>query len=189
MGPALSLKYRIRLHPSLILWLSVLVYLRPRLAMAFLLAAGFHELGHFLCLWGMGAPPKALYLTAAGARMETPPLSYGKNILAAAAGPMASMLLALCWPLCPALGLLSLMLGIFNLLPLGTLDGGKILENLLCLCLPPYLARQVYLGITTAFAAGLLPLGAYLGHVYSLGLWPTLVGALLLLKALESWRA
>ena len=183
------LKCRVTVHPSLILWQSVLIYLRPRLALAFLLAAGFHELGHLLCLKALGAPPKTLRLSAAGASMETPPLPYGRAALAAAAGPAASLMLALLlWPVYPALGLLSLCLGLYNLLPLGNLDGGRILENALCLWLPPDTARQTYLGITTAFAAGLLPLGLYLGHTYTLGLWPALLAILLLLKALESWR-
>ena len=187
MGSADALKCQV--HPSLLLWLSILIYLRPRLALAFLLSAGLHELGHWLCLCGLGAPPKALYLSAIGAKMDTPPLSYGNTILAAAAGPLASLLGALLWPLFPTLGFFSLCLGLFNLLPLGGLDGGRILYSLLCLRLPEALARQLYLGISTAVAAGLLPLGLYLGHCWSLGLWPGLLGLLLLVKALESWRA
>ena len=189
MGADHILRRPVTVHPSLILWLSILIYLRPKLALAFLLAAGIHELGHWLCLWAMGAPPRAVYLSALGARMEVPPLPYEKAALAAAAGPLSSLLLALCWPIYPELGFLSLILGLFNLLPLGGLDGGRILENALYLRLPPYQARKIYLGSTTAFAAGLLPLGLYWGHACGLGLWPGLLSLLLLVKAVESWKA
>ena len=54
MGSELPLGRRISVHPSMILWLSILIYLQPRLSIAFLLAAAVHELGHVTALSLMG---------------------------------------------------------------------------------------------------------------------------------------
>ena len=114
---------KVRLHPSAILWLSVLGYLRPKIVFPFLLSAVLHELGHALMLLWLGQAPREICFRLEGARMETPPLSYRQELLCAMAGPVVSLLLGLTLPVFPMLGGYSLCLGLFNLLPLGSLDG------------------------------------------------------------------
>ena len=64
MGSELPLGRRISVHPSMNLWLSILIYLQPRLSVAFLLAAAVHELGHVTALSLMGKPPDRLHLSS-----------------------------------------------------------------------------------------------------------------------------
>ena len=82
MGSELPLGRRISVHPSMILWLSILIYLQPRLSIAFLLAAAVHELGHVTALSLMGKPPNQLSLSFLGANMDVPALSYGQAAMA-----------------------------------------------------------------------------------------------------------
>lgn len=177
---------RFSLHPSFILWSSLLFYLRPELVLPFLGAALLHELGHCAALCLMGRPPENVTLTFFGARMETSFLSYRQTLLAAAAGPLLSLLLGLSLPVFPMLGAYSLFLGLFNLLPIAGLDGGKILKSLLLLYLPPELAEPVS-AVTSIVLSALLCLAAVLlAAKLQLGLWPVVLGAVFLIKSLDS---
>lgn len=175
-------------HPSLILWLSLLFYIRPGLVLPFLGAMAFHELGHILALVLMKKPPRRLTLTFAGARLEMPPLGYRQTIWAAAGGPVFSLLLGLLLPLAPALSLYSLALGLFNLLPLSGLDGGRMLENFLLLRLPERKAEGLFRGVSLTVAGCLCLLAVVSAAKFQLGLWPILLAAVLLLKALDSGK-
>jgi hypothetical protein len=71
---------RVQVQPSLVLWLSMLFYLRPRLLGAFLLAAGLHELGHYGALVLLGRRPGGVTLSVLGAEMAVPALGYGRRL-------------------------------------------------------------------------------------------------------------
>jgi Zn-dependent protease len=104
-----------------------------------LCAAGLHELGHLTAAWGCGAEVKGLRLDLFGARMELGGLlSYGQEFFVAAGGPFVSLLCAaVAYPLSLRCGGVrwgefagvSLLLGLVNLLPVGTLDGGRMLRS------------------------------------------------------------
>lgn len=184
MGAVFPLKCRITVHPSLILWLSILVYLQPRLSLGFLWAAAIHELGHVIALFLLQKPPTGLTLHFMGASMEIPALGYGQAVLAYAAGPAASLLLGLYLRLFPVTGILSLCLGLFNLLPICGLDGSGILENLLCLRLSPDAAQRAARIVSVVLCILVLPLGILVGKRYQLGLWLPALAGLLLLKSI-----
>lgn len=96
-------------------------------------AAAVHELGHWAALRLLGARALTLRVSALGAVMTTDGrLSYGGELLAVLAGPAANLLSAVgLTALGPewetAVGA-HLILGIFNLLPVRPLDGGRALE-------------------------------------------------------------
>lgn len=182
MGLADPLK--VRLHPSAILWLSVLGYLRPKIVLPFLLSAVLHELGHALALFRMGQPPREICFRLEGARMTTPPLSYRQELLCAMAGPAVSLFLGLTLPFFPMLGGYSLCLGLFNLLPLGSLDGGRMLRCILLLHLPEHRALRIFRRINIFTGLFLLLPGLLLYVVFHMGIWPLLISGLLCGKAL-----
>ena len=183
-----SLRGSVSVHPSLLLWLSILCYWDMHLTFCFLLAAGIHEMGHGLALLCMGRPPCRMELSALGAQLEIPALGYGQSALALAAGPIASLLLGLTLPLCPTAGLLSLGLGLFNLLPLRGLDGGELLYNLLCLRLSPERSDRITSGISILLSALVVPVSLILSLRLSLGLWLPAASLLLLMKSLDAGR-
>ncbi len=184
MGSELSLGRRIAVHPSMILWLSILIYLHPSISVAFLSAAAVHELGHFMALSLMEKPPDCLSLSFLGANMDIPALSYGQAAIAYASGPIFSLILGLYLPICPALGLMSLALGLFNLLPICGLDGSGILVSLLSLYFAPETAQRTAQTVSTVLCILALPFAFWVKKRYHLGLWLPALAGLLLAKSI-----
>ena len=114
---------------------------RLGLALAF---AALHELGHLGAMAAFHTPASRICLTAAGMRIERPPglrVSFAREVAIALAGPAVSLLLAgalyalpraALLPLPPDLFYINLGFGLFNLLPVRQLDGGRALYFALC---------------------------------------------------------
>lgn len=119
------------------LWLPVILCLFYRLGMGrwlfpFLAAAAVHELGHFLCVYWLGARVTFFQLSIGGAVIETTPLSYRQEALCAFAGPFAGLLMAfVLHHILPWLSFFALAQSLYNLLPVYPLDGGRALKAVL----------------------------------------------------------
>ncbi len=106
-------------------------------------AALLHEAGHAVAAWGCGRHIGCLRLDLFGARMKLEGvLSYRQELCVAAGGPIVNLLTAaMIYPLWQSRGggtdgwflalVASLGLGGLNLLPVRTMDGGRILACLL----------------------------------------------------------
>ena len=152
----------------------------------FLCALLMHELGHILVLHLCGVRVRRLRLGFGDVEMVTMPLGYCEELLSAWAGPCMNFLIY--FMLChaaPAFAVVNLLLGIYNLLPILPLDGGRMISAVLYLLLPEetvWLISRVWslLVITCLLAlalwaagagrAGLLPLVMVLGSYARLAL-------------------
>lgn len=124
------------------------------------IAALLHEIGHIVAAALFGGRVEALSLSAAGAELRfcySSGLSYGHECLVALAGPAVNLLFGV-----PALWLreylpavVCLSIGVFNLLPILPLDGGRILFNLVAERFGPNVADRV-LAVTAGVLIGLL---------------------------------
>ena len=111
---------------------------RPFLAL--LSAAALHELGHILALRFFHVPVSNFRLCIFGAELQADRgrLSYGEDLVVLLAGPLVNLLCGwvLSWAaqgrewMYLAAGA-HLLLGLFNLLPVRTLDGGQALRLLI----------------------------------------------------------
>ena len=146
-------------------WFVLLCGWEPFLAILF--AAAAHELGHYLALRLQGAAVTGLRLSPWGAVMDCrrDVLSYGGELLALLAGPLANLALsaALCLVPHPPETLIGagLVLGGFNLLPLRRLDGGEALRCGLSYLLGPERGEAIAAAVsrlTAAHGAGLCAL-------------------------------
>lgn len=132
-----------------------------------------HELGHALTArrYGIRTADITLYLFGGVARLERMPRSGGPELLIALAGPAVSFVTALSLGLLalvvsrlgqPVPGLLielanlNAMLGLFNLLPIFPMDGGRVLRALLSGPLGRLRATEVaaFLGRGVAIVGG-----------------------------------
>ncbi len=128
---------RITVAPGFFLLLTILFYLDDGAGIFLwaLLAALLHEMGHICASLCLGGRWESLSLSMLGAELrfqysELQP--YWKENIVALAGPVMNLLAGVILWYCDCLlaGMISFALGVFNLLPVQPLDGGKMAFNL-----------------------------------------------------------
>ena len=183
---------KVEVTASFLLLVTLLLYFDGQSILLWsALAAFFHELGHAASLHFMGAHVGRLRLTACGAVLfpqSKRTLSYAQQIGAAAAGPAVSLLLvglaltaAPHWTELYLLAGISGALGLFNLLPILPLDGGKIALALLSCAVERDCAERVVWCVSmicagVLFVGGSVLLLSHAGHSPALALIATWLG-------------
>ena len=173
---------RVEVTGGFLLLLTWFFYLdRHALFLISAAACLIHELGHYAVIHCTGRTVKRLYITAYGAAMEVEPsLCYGQEALVALAGPGVNLLFAFFlarWTDLALFAGLNLMLGCFNLLPMGQLDGGRFLHCLTALLTDHELATRICTCISSVLSLLVLTAGILVfretGNVTLLcvGLW------------------
>lgn len=159
---------RLEASPGFLLLLGALYWLDEGVGLLpwGLLACVVHELGHVAAARCCGGRVERLSLTVVGAELSfsyRAPLTYGRDSLVALAGPGANLLLGglFYWQGRHLPAVLSLGLGVFNLLPILPLDGGRVLYGLLAERLDPDWADR----LLTAFAGCLVGALAGVGTI------------------------
>ena len=132
-----------------------------------------HELGHLVMARWVGVGIRGLKIDLLGARLEMDGLiPYGREIAVALGGPMANLFsAAVVYPIWRGnggggLGLFvvaSVLLAVVNLLPIGTLDGGRVLY-----CGTAKLWGEEVAGRIRGITTGLFLGGIWLFSVYGL---------------------
>lgn len=158
---------RVEVTGGFLLLLAWLNYLDcSQLVPMAVLACALHELGHFFAVRAAGETIRQIRLTAIGAEMVlSRPLGYWQEGLAALAGPGVNLVLALvCCGFEEGLTFagLNLILAVFNLLPVGRLDGGRALRCTLALLAGPDLSAWVGGWLDCLCMAGSLAAGLWL---------------------------
>ena len=152
-------------------------------------AAGAHEAGHWLVIRLCGGRVSRLRLSAVGAQMQVVgTLSYPAELCCALAGPAVNLLLGyaaaqLGWLVFAGMNLAQ---GLFNLLPVGVLDGGRILRCIWSMAGDPDRAAQVQLWLDRGLAAVTLAAGAAVlggGGGITLGI----IGGWLFVSSVRNW--
>ena len=145
----------------------------PRVFYAFLAAAAAHEAGHVMAIYLVGGRVTGIRLGVCDAKIETRGLGYRQEIFCALAGPGMSVLVCLAlrkaYATCAAI---SLLLGLFNAMPVYPLDGGRALRAGLCLVLPLGRAEAVSNIAGLAVCAAGLAGAIFCARAYGIGFAP-----------------
>lgn len=145
----------------------------PRVFYAFLAAAAAHEAGHVMAIYLVGGRVTGIRLGMCDAKIETRGLGFRQEIFCALAGPGMSVLVCLAlrkaYATCAAI---SLLLGLFNAMPVYPLDGGRALRAGLCLVLPLGRAEAVSNIAGLAVCAAGLAGAVFCARAYGLGFAP-----------------
>ena len=157
--------------PSCILLALGLLVLPLPLLFAAVTAAGFHEICHFLAAKMLKIPVFRIRFTAMGCIMELGPMGRKQELICAAAGPLGSLLLFAFYPVIPLTGLCAGIQGLYNLLPVYPLDGGRILRCLV--------SEKTAVQITTTIRAGIFMISLISLFIPNMGILPGLIGLIL----------
>ncbi len=163
---------RLLIQPLALIYLLFMLFCdKSGLAAMSLLAAALHEVGHLVAARAMRIPIEAMRFDLLGARIDVKGriLSYGEEWLLCVAGPLSSLVFSLIgsffWShtkLAIAFSCASLLLGLLNLLPIQTFDGGRMLESALLSFTTPQKAGSILRGCTFLFLWLLWAFSAYL---------------------------
>lgn len=152
----------------------------------FLAAMTVHELAHAAVLLLLGGRIESVRLSFAQVELRTGLLSDRTELWSAAAGPGINLLcgwLFRRWM--PAFAAVSLLLALFNLLPVWPLDGGRLLRTLLRM-------RWGAAGVDASqtlgllFGLGLLGGAVFAARRWDAGVWPAVTAGALLVRLLRS---
>lgn len=136
-----------------------------------LLCCIIHEAGHIICLLILGEKPKKIELSFYGIKLERYPMSARNTageLAVYISGPSAnfifSAILFLLSNIFDALreaAIISLCIGIFNLIPCKPLDGGNVLYTVLCRNTKQKNAEKICLAVSVIIIVPLIVSGIY----------------------------
>ena len=118
----------IRVQPSAFFLLEALILLLPLdWLFAVFLASAVHEAGHLAAIYASGGRADSVTIGLRGAEIHTVFPGKRKELFCAAAGPAASLLLISLYRFYPKLAVCAAVQGLFNLIPVYPMDGGRML--------------------------------------------------------------
>lgn len=157
---------RVEVSPGFLLLLGTLFWLDEGIGLLpwGVLACVLHETGHIVMASVLGGQVEELSLSVVGAELYIKydaPLNYGQESLVALVGPAVNLLsgllfTAMGWKLPAAL---SLAVGIFNLLPILPLDGGRVVQGLLANRLDSDWAERLMTALSGCLVGALVGVG------------------------------
>ena len=132
------------------------------------LAGAVHELSHILFLQLLHIPVFQIRVEPTGTIIQTAPLLPMQELLCAAAGPAGSILCLFLIRKFPLFAITALLQGLFNLLPIYPMDGGRILRAVCVMKFPRYAPKICRIAkYTTCF---IICAGCFYLHIRTLDL-------------------
>ncbi len=172
-----------RISGGFLLALALMILVLPlNWLLAAVAAAVIHELFHYLAIRACCGKGAELSLYAPGAKMTLPPMSRGREVLCALAGPLGGLTLLLFARWIPRVAMCAAFQSLFNLMPVYPLDGGRALQSLLSILCRPPVCRFLCACVAVICRVSISILAVYATFWLHLGIFPILLAGLLLLR-------
>lgn len=173
--------HKVQIEPQALFLAALLLLTVPfRWVLAAAVAAAFHEICHLAAIQLLGGRVWKIRIGLRGARIETEPMSYARDVLAAAAGPVGSLMTLFLAKPFPRIAFCGILQTAYNLLPILPFDGGRIVQGILYCLFPRGKANTISRWIAVLTAVGILAVELRIGT----GVLPVL----LLLPVFQYWR-
>lgn len=160
----------------------MLLVLPLKWLLAALLAAVIHELFHWLAIRLCGGRMRWIHVGSGGAVMAVEPLTLGKELICALAGPIGGLLLLPLGGYFPRTALCAAFHSLYNLLPIYPLDGGRAVKCAAQLLFPGHADRICRVITVTALCAVWI-LALWGTFRLGLGLAPLMIAALMVFRS------
>lgn len=174
---------RFSVAPQTIVMVSVLLLLIPsKWAGAWFIAAGIHELFHYVSVLFCGGRIYSIHVGMFGAQIRTDLSSTGKEILCLLAGPAGALSLLACSKRFPHLAVCALLQSVYNLLPFPELDGGQVLLRVTGLFFSTVISEGICTAVRIITQILITSACIYGSVLCKLGILPMLIAGILLLR-------
>ena len=175
---------RIRTSGWAFVWLAVMILILPlQWICAAVIAAAFHECCHIVAIRLCGGRIHGIRITGNGASLKIDMLSQWQELCCSLAGPLGSFLLLFTAKLFPRLAVCALFHGLYNLLPVYPMDGGRALRCFLSQLLGEERSEPVCLRIEKLLLILLFVAGFYAFLVLRIGIFPVFLAGIVICKA------
>ena len=161
--------------------ISLLIFPIPWV-LAWITAAGIHELFHIAALYLCGYPVYCLRIGALGAQIESDVQPGVSMALCALAGPLAGLLLLLVLQRFPRIALCGLVQSAGNLLPVLPLDGGRGVYGILLKVFKEERAEKVFRIMEGIALIAVLVIALYGTIRWNLGIAPLAAAVVFLIR-------
>ena len=171
--------------PACLLGALALLLLPFNWIISAVMAALWHEGCHWLALKLCGCRCYGISVGREGAVLETEFGTPAKEALCALAGPLGSILLLLFFRWIPRIAICALIQGLYNLIPVYPLDGGRLVRNLLQILVKKGKQSSVMTGIEATSMLIMVILSLYCVIVLQLGYLPLIFVSILFYRVFQ----
>lgn len=177
----LSSSRKIQVNVSIYFVLALVVLILPiQWVLSWTIAVCIHECFHFMAVRLCKGQVYRLQIGMNGMKMEADIPTDCREFLCAIAGPIGSLLLLVLAKWFPRVAICGLIHGVYNLLPIFPLDGGRAIKCLINKYLPHHLWVMRLLESGTLLL--LLTVGLYCSVKLSAGIIPLILPIVLAIK-------
>jgi len=176
---------KLRIGGGFYLVLAVALLILPiQWVLSWMIAAAIHEVGHFVAIYLCGFRVYSVYIGCNGATMETENLGKFEGICALA-GPAAGMILLFLSVWVPKIAVCGFIQSVFNLMPIATMDGGRVVSSVLSFVFPDIVAANILQAISYITLSVVFVVIVIISWKYKLGTVPLFLAFGLISRALK----
>ena len=173
-------------QPGAFIIISLALLMIPaRWVVGWFVAVFVHELCHYIALCICKVPVLQIRIGAFGTAIQTGEMTTRREIVAALAGPLGSLILLFFFQIIPYVSLCALWQLLFNMIPIYPMEGGRAVTGICVYILGKekgfFISKIISLLFVILFCAASLLISLR----YKLGIMPVLIAALIVFRTIK----